>query len=340
MENMAFSSRFTFHASRFIGEANIMIENNEEKTQATDVGVTQMVVEPTGEATQMAISITCPVCGTVNTGGDQYCADCGFLLSSALTDEGELKPDEDLGDMPKLVDASSGREFALNPGVNTVGRQDADVLLSHPTVSRSHAKLTVADGIFTLEDTGSTNGTFLDGAKVEPGQPVEINDGAEITFGSVALRLSIPKPEDASEAEEVEEVEKEQQEEPVTEEQSEEEPMASPAAEEEEPTEPVEAQEELPTLAYLKFDDGIEFPIRQGENTLGRRPSNSIVIQDAYASGSHAVITAEDDKFTITDVGSTNGTLVNGERLAPNEPRELSDGDEITFGQSVFRFTI
>lgn len=329
----------------------------------SDFDRTQMA---NANATQMVMNVTCPVCKTANPGGEQYCVDCGFLLSSEPVDAAEvLTP----AVMAKLVEVSTGREFLLKPGVNTIGRQDADVLISHPTVSRSHAKLTVSDGSYLLEDVGSTNGTFIGSRKVEPGQPVELENGTEILFGSASMRLETPAEDDAvsgaeaalevEEAEELEQLEEESvQLEAAAEappadvaEESEvvevedgditSESDATPEQSLEEPVEAVEIHEEEPTVARLVHaSGGDEFIVKPGENTVGRRPANDITIADPYVSGSHAVITASDGSFSLTDIGSTNGTLVNGERLAPNEPRELQDGDEITFAQVAFRFTI
>lgn len=351
-----------------------MVENGMEKTQLADVDATQMV-QP-ADRTQMAVTVTCPVCGVANQAGEEYCVDCGFLLSSTPVDVAEEAAPEAL---PKLVDIATGREFLLKPGENIVGRQDADVLLPHPTVSRKHAKLTVADGHYVLEDLESANGTFVTGAKIEPGQQVHVQSGTEISFGSAVLRFEAPAPDVAiAAAEAVREVEEaeereEEAEESVAVEQAAEEPTPPPvesekaqeeAADEseaaeipvgdgiesefkatpeqalEEPVQPVEIHEEAPTLARLVPQaGGDELVVRKGDNSVGRRPANDIVIPDPFVSGSHAVIAASDGDFTITDLGSTNGTTVNGEKLAPNAPRELSDGDEISFGESMYRFT-
>ena len=357
-----------------------MLHDDMERTQLTGDGAARTVQSPGGEATQVIVSITCPVCRAVGSTGEQYCPDCGFLLSSAAKGFPPAQETPEQEFLAKLVEPSTGREFMLKPGENTIGRENADVLLAHPTVSRKHAKLTVSDGKYILEDVGSTNGTFVGNEKVEPGQQVEIEPGAEILFGSAVLRLEAP-PTDAAlagaeavrEAEEAEERE-ELAEESVEVEQAALEPEPPPVEVEEEeheaadeseaaeipigqgvepafeatpeqvleqPVEAAEVHEEAPTLARLIAKiDGEEFLIRPGENTVGRRPTNDIVIPDPYVSGSHAVIIASDGSFTITDVGSTNGTFVNGEKLTPNEPKELNDGDEVVLGQAVFRFTI
>lgn len=50
----------------------------------------------------------------------------------------------------------------------------------------------------------------------------------------------------------------------------------------------------------------------------------------------HAVIRRGEDTLTLMDLGSTNGTHLNGQRLTPNQPRVLRDGDEIRMGRLVF----
>jgi pSer/pThr/pTyr-binding forkhead associated (FHA) protein len=87
-------------------------------------------------------------------------------------------------------------------------------------------------------------------------------------------------------------------------------------------------------------DDSMRFEIAEGTNTIGRRDGSDIVISDPYISGSHAELVAENGVFTITDVGSTNGTFVNGVRLEPNQPKDILDSDEVTIGQKIFKIEV
>jgi pSer/pThr/pTyr-binding forkhead associated (FHA) protein len=50
----------------------------------------------------------------------------------------------------------------------------------------------------------------------------------------------------------------------------------------------------------------------------------------------HAIIRRGENTLTLIDLGSTNGTHLNGQRLTPNQPRVLRDGDEIRMGRLVF----
>jgi hypothetical protein len=70
---------------------------------------------------------------------------------------------------------------------------------------------------------------------------------------------------------------------------------------------------------------------------LGRSPDNDIILRDPATSGHHARVERRGDQFWIVDLGSTNGTLVNGE---PIQEKELSNGDRITIGQNAVNFSL
>ncbi len=64
-----------------------------------------------------------------------------------------------------------------------------------------------------------------------------------------------------------------------------------------------------------------------GTTTIGRRPDNNIIIDDASVSNRHARLTLENNYF-LTDLRSSNGTFINGKKILH---AKLSDGDEINF---------
>jgi adenylate cyclase len=70
--------------------------------------------------------------------------------------------------------------------------------------------------------------------------------------------------------------------------------------------------------------------------TIGRHPGQDIQLLDRVVSKEHAVITAQNDQFILTDIGSRNGTFVNGERI--KGPIKLKDKDQFTCGATVFTF--
>jgi LCP family protein required for cell wall assembly len=67
---------------------------------------------------------------------------------------------------------------------------------------------------------------------------------------------------------------------------------------------------------------------------IGRGPQNRIVLADSYASGEHAELASRGGRRCLRDLGSTNGTRVNGQPIAPQQWRALSDGDVIRIGDS------
>jgi predicted component of type VI protein secretion system len=78
---------------------------------------------------------------------------------------------------------------------------------------------------------------------------------------------------------------------------------------------------------------GRTFPIEQEEVLLGRDLANDIAIGDPEVSRRHARLIWRDDNILLEDLGSTNGTFLNGERIS--SPKQLRAGDVITFGENV-----
>jgi len=78
---------------------------------------------------------------------------------------------------------------------------------------------------------------------------------------------------------------------------------------------------------------GQTFPLDQDSSSLGRDPGNDIVINDPQISRQHARITRQGELMVIKDLGSTNGTFVNGMRLT--EPHTLVNGNVIGLGDAV-----
>ncbi len=80
------------------------------------------------------------------------------------------------------------REIELAEGENILGRErGVAVWIDETAVSRHHARIKIGDGIATLEDLGSKNGTYLRGKRLEVA--ARIGDGDEIQIGSVTMIL-------------------------------------------------------------------------------------------------------------------------------------------------------
>jgi pSer/pThr/pTyr-binding forkhead associated (FHA) protein len=74
--------------------------------------------------------------------------------------------------------------------------------------------------------------------------------------------------------------------------------------------------------------------------TIGRTADNQLVVNDAKASSHHAEIRPGWQGYTITDLGSLNGTFVNGQRLEPHVARPLRTGDGIHIGDTLFVYQV
>lgn len=103
----------------------------------------------------------------------------------------------------------------------------------------------------------------------------------------------------------------------------------------------VEGEEELaPQPAgdqpMLVLSDGQAIRLTKPTLTIGRLPECDVVVDDAGASRRHAQLRRVDSGYAITDLGSTNGTLVNGRTI--REQVLLEDGDTITIGETDLGF--
>ncbi|MCA9719158.1 MAG: FHA domain-containing protein [Dehalococcoidia bacterium] len=87
--------------------------------------------------------------------------------------------------------APQGAKIDATAGELIIGRAPAcGIHLDHPTVSLRHARVLTTNGVRTIEDLGSTNGTYVNGQRVYPGHPLRINPGDEVRVGPVLLLLS------------------------------------------------------------------------------------------------------------------------------------------------------
>ena len=81
---------------------------------------------------------------------------------------------------------------------------------------------------------------------------------------------------------------------------------------------------------------GQEILLREDVTTLGRAASCQVVLESDWASRRHAQIIRRDEIYWLRDLGSKNGTLLDGEPVAQELP--LADGAEIRIGEVVFAF--
>lgn len=72
------------------------------------------------------------------------------------------------------------------------------------------------------------------------------------------------------------------------------------------------------------------------QNTIGRQPNSAVQLTDPRSSGRHAYLLWDEGEWKLRDLGSSNGTFVNGERI---ETIILKDGDKVQFGTTVLTFS-
>ena len=204
-----------------------------------------------------------------------------------------------------LVVRAQGVTRTLQPGaVYRIGRDPAaDIPVEEPLVSWRHATVTATAGGWLLEDVGSTNGTFADGEKV---QRVEITGSSQIRLGhpqaGPLVSCSLPDAGGTASAK----------------------PLATAVFQ----AKPVHATGERAPTGVMRLPAKV---LR-----IGRVDDNNVVVSDLRVSRWHAELRrAPGGGYEITDLGSHNGTFVNGQRL--DGSAAVTEADVIGIGPATFR---
>jgi hypothetical protein len=91
----------------------------------------------------------------------------------------------------------------------------------------------------------------------------------------------------------------------------------------------------LEVVAAMNFPPGHVFDIGESA-TMGRTPGSDVPIEDPFASSAHARIFPRGQFMYIEDMGSTNGTYLNGRQL--RRPEQLKPADSIRIGETEYRY--
>ena len=185
--------------------------------------------------------------------------------------------------------------------------------LRDPKLSRRHAVVRrSADGTLTIEDLGSTNGTFVNGERLS--EPRSLTAGDLVQIGDTTLEVTIaPTVTDGLVAQHV----------PTHQ-------VGSPTALRPALSGPATGH------AILLYDQR-RAEVSPTGITIGREPTSDVVVDSERASRSHARVGISDGQYYVADLGSVNGTYLNGERLL-DEARWLGAGDTIVVADTAFRF--
>ncbi len=218
--------------------------------------------------------------------------------------------------MPRLIYSVGGAEQSVEVGDSaSIGRIPGNtvVLPDEAGASRRHAQiLKVATG-YELNDLGSTNGTKVNG---RPVKRHKLKSGDRIEIGATALTWDDPA-DAAAEEEEV----------------SLEEPAGRPVAAAAGASGAGTSGAGTSDQCYLVYAggerDGQKILLDKPRVTFGRNPKSTVQIMDAMVSGHHAEIAREGGAYVLRDLGSTNGTLCDGE---PVSEVALQHGNRIRLG--------
>jgi ABC transport system ATP-binding/permease protein len=181
-----------------------------------------------------------------------------------------------------------------------IGRStEADLVLSHPEVSRRHCRIIAQGGAFLIEDLGSQRGTIVNGSTIT--SQTQLTPGDQITLGPVVIGFGkVPVGQ-------------------------------QPAAEEAPPGEALGAPG---TVIYANRPvDRIPLGKRL---VFGRSGEVDVQLNDPMVSRRHAVVEESTDGFRVLDLYSRAGSFVNGRRF---DEHQLIIGDQLQLGPFCFAFT-
>lgn len=192
------------------------------------------------------------------------------------------------------------------PGQLIIGRDPAksSLVFAHPSVSSLHC--TIALDRHMVTDHGSTSGTYVGGQKIAPNQATPLPTHGSIHLGPVPVRIDFLQSVSAMLR------------------GGSQEPVALPA----EPAGGGAVPRKHKTV-FGQLDFGAGGP---AVRSIGRTPGNDIVVSHPQVSSRHAQVEQSSGRVYLTDLGSANGTYVNGHRLTPGQRVEISNGQKIYVG--------
>jgi len=206
-----------------------------------------------------------------------------------------------------IIEDRSGNiadEISFDQGSYTIGRVEGnDIILPSNAVSRTHARIFVSQGRCYINDLGSANGVIVDGEQITSQH--ELRNASQIRIGDYTLYLE----------------------------------HANRAADGNDVLRTHIVANDQGTFKLVRVGDmfaGEEFSLTEQNNTVGRTDDNFILLSDPSISRNHAQIVNEGMTYTLVDLGSSNGTRVNGKPA--RGPVTLRSGDEVEFGNVRFVF--
>jgi len=280
---------------------------------------------------------------------------CGSASSrsSCRTGVGRLGCTASFG--PRL--AADRRAFLGQPGRGVVGhpqdrrtRRTAGAILGCAARAASGLGHPIRTGAAAAQAAGRSSASVVErgsadlaaGAQDAPEQPAAKappppiwKPGASDGLGDVAATMVASPPADAGGAEREPTTLMPAWQPPPTNPPSLPETMAMPARQQ--PAAGVAAGPQSELTIESGPDAGHSHRVGDHGLRIGRSPDNDIILRDPATSGHHARLERRADQFWVVDLGSTNGTFVNGESI---QEKQLNHGDRLTVGQNSVHFSL
>jgi pSer/pThr/pTyr-binding forkhead associated (FHA) protein len=237
----------------------------------------------------------------------------------------------------RLVCLTDGREYSLTGGTIVFGRDaGSDVVVTGSEVSRRHAEIQATPDGYVLNDL-SVNGTYVNGERVGRQHVLARADVIRIGNDEFRFYADAPAPPTPRPRRSVPQVTAPQPPTGAGARLSDTlmgmpQPLPSPSVT---PTAPQAAP-----LASLLVRNGAlkgrRLPVKVPVVNIGRAEFNDVVLSDPSVSTSHAKLQRREDLWVVSDLGSTNGTFVEGERVEGEVP--LVPGSTLKFGEVAVLF--
>ncbi|MEV8526877.1 FHA domain-containing protein [Streptomyces sp. NPDC052000] len=266
--------------------------------------------------------------------------------------------------MPELVLELNGSTWTLDASRSyTLGRDpQGDLVVDDARVSWRHATISWSGHSWVIEDHGSTNGTYVQGQRIHqmeigPGSAVHLGnatDGPRLNLsGAAAAAYAPPASAQQAQAAPVQQPQQggwaQQQQQPQPPQQAQ---QAQVPQQSWQQPQPPQAQQQPPQPQFPQQGGAAGAPPAYGDRSpttfhhlslgrvmrIGRALENELVVSDLQVSRHHAEFHATPDgRMEIRDLGSHNGTYVNGQPVAKSGSQLLAPNDIVGVGHSTFR---
>jgi eukaryotic-like serine/threonine-protein kinase len=155
------------------------------------------ISQPLGGASPepATVTVSCFRCLAQNPSDRLFCTSCGYELADRKAAADRFRTRDGRPVLARFLIQNgqmAGRSFRFHQDLTSIGRTNGnDLIISGKTVSRRHARLWCDGGRWYLADMQSANGTFVNNARLQPNQPVILNDGDVINFGDEIVLFNI-----------------------------------------------------------------------------------------------------------------------------------------------------